>query len=128
MSGPARAGILVYASDVCRLADFYVAVLGMTPLRRTDELVILGSPDLQLVVHALPADVAPRAVIPAPTTPRVDAAFKFFHTVPSLERAGETVRAHGGALLPGQWHGPGFVVRNAVDPEGNVFHLRAPSP
>ncbi|MGL4477784.1 MAG: glyoxalase/bleomycin resistance/dioxygenase family protein, partial [Aeromonas veronii] len=30
----------------------------------------------------------------------------------------------GGGLLSQQWTGPGFVVRNAFDPEGNILQLR----
>lgn len=124
MPGPARAGLFVYAKDPVRLAAFYEALLGMTRVHATPELVVLRSPDLQLVVHAMPAHVAAQVDITLPPRRREDAAYKFFHTVPSLAAAQATAASLGGEVLPEQWRGPGFVVRNAVDPEGNIFQLR----
>jgi predicted enzyme related to lactoylglutathione lyase len=49
---------------------------------------------------------------------------KFFFTVPSLEAAQEIASTLGGEVYPEQWNGPGFRVRNACDPEGNVFQVR----
>jgi predicted enzyme related to lactoylglutathione lyase len=51
--------------------------------------------------------------------------------VPSISAAQEAAHALGGEVLPEQWQGPGFVVRNALDPEGNIFQVRegeAPDP
>lgn len=49
---------------------------------------------------------------------------KFFFTDPSIVDACEVAHELGGGVDPGQWQGPGFAVRNAYDPEGNVFHIR----
>ena len=124
MSGPARAGLFIYAKDLARLADFYERLLALTRVRATDELVILGSPDLQIVVQAMPAPVAAATPIASPPVPRDTAAFKFFFTVPSLAVADSLATELGGRVLPEPWRGPGFVVRNALDPEGNIFQLR----
>lgn len=124
MSGPARAGLFIYAKDVERLAHFYRSLLDMARVHATPELVILRSPDLQITIHPLPAALASRVEISVPPVPRDTAAYKFFHTVPSLARAAEVAAALGGEVLPEQWRGPGFVVRNAVDPEGNIFQVR----
>lgn len=124
MSGPARAGLFVYAQDVERLAAFYASLLGMTRRHATPQMAVLASPDLQLVVHAMPPERAAQVAITTPPVPRDDAAFKFFHTVPSLEQARETAAALGGAVWPEQYPGPGFIVCNAVDPEGNIFQVR----
>lgn len=121
---PARAGLFVYAKDLARLATFYEALLGMTRVHATPEIVVLRSPDLQLVVHAMPAHVAAQVELAQPPVRREDAAYKFFHPVPSLAAAHATAASLGGEVLPEQWRGPGFVVRNAVDPEGNIFQLR----
>ena len=51
-------------------------------------------------------------------------AIKLFFTVPSLAWAEAKAADLGGGLLPQQWTGPGFVVRNAFDPEGNILQLR----
>ncbi len=114
----------MYAKEVERLALFYQSLLGMTRVHATPELVILRSPDLQITIHPLPAVVAAQAEISVPPVPRDNAAYKFFHTVPSLAGAAEVAASLGGEVLPELWHGPGFVVRNAVDPEGNIFQVR----
>ena len=125
MSAPARAGIFIYAKDPEHLASFYQSVLGMAAAHRTDQMVVLSSPDLQVIVHAMPPAVASQIAITSPPQPRDSAAIKFFCTVPSLLGAEESTQALGGHVLPEQWQGPGFVVRNACDPEGNIFQVRA---
>lgn len=124
MSGPARAGLFIYAKDVERLAHFHQSLLGMKRVHATAELVILRSPDLQITIHPLPPVVAAQVEISVPPVPRDTAAYKFFHTVPSLAEATEVATSLGGEVLPEEWRGPGFVVRNAVDPEGNIFQVR----
>lgn len=124
MAGPARAGLFVYAKDLARVAGFYETLLGLVPVHATGELVILNSDDLQIIVHAMPGHVAGKVDISCPPALRDGAAYKFFYTVPSLADAEAAAPALGGRMLPEQWRGPGFVVRNAVDPEGNLFQLR----
>ena len=125
MPSPARAGIFIYAKHPESLSAFYQSVLGMTVAHRTDQMIVLCSPDLQIVVHAMPADIASQVAITRPPRLRDNVAIKFFCTVPSLSDAEESARALGGNVFPEQWQGPGFVVRNACDPEGNVFQVRA---
>ena len=125
MPSPARAGIFIHAKHPDSLSDFYQSVLGMTVAHRTDQMIVLCSPDLQIVVHAMPADIASQVAITRPPRLRDNVAIKFFCTVPSLSGAEESARALGGNVFPEQWQGPGFVVRNACDPEGNVFQVRA---
>ena len=124
MSAPARAGIFIYAKDPDRLSSFYQSVLGMTAAHRTDQMIVLRSPDLQLIVHAMPPQVAAQVSISHPPQLRDTAAIKFFSTVDSLASAQDTAHTYGGQVFPEQWQGPGFVVRNASDPEGNIFQLR----
>lgn len=124
MTSPARAGVFIYAKDLPRVAAFYAAVLGMRQVHATDEMAILASPDLQLLVHRIPAPIAETIHIASPPLPREDAAYKFFATVPSLADAGATAASLGGALFDERWQGPDFIVCNAMDPEGNVFQVR----
>ena len=121
---PARAGVFVYAKDLPRLAAFYAAVLGMRQVHATGEMAILASPDLQLLVHRIPAHIAADIHIETPPVRREDCAIKFFPTVPSLTDAGTAAASHGGQLFDERWQGPGFVVCNGMDPEGNIFQLR----
>lgn len=124
MSAPARAGIFIYAKDPDRLSSFYQSVLGMAAAHRTDQMIVLRSPDMQLIVHAMPEHVASQVTISSPPQLRDSAAIKFFCTVASIAAAQEAAHGLGGAVFPEQWQGPGFVVRNAADPEGNIFQVR----
>lgn len=121
---PARAGLFIYAVDHRRMAEFYAAVAGMLERHATAEMIILESADIQLLVHRIPPQIAAEIVIETPPRHREDAALKFFLTVPDLAEARRAARAHGGDVLEPRWQGPGFVVHNAVDPEGNLFQLR----
>lgn len=124
MAGPARAGLFVYASDMGRVARFYESVAGMRRLHQSDELVVLQSADIQLLVHRIPPHVARDIVVTTPPRRREDTALKFFLTVPSLDDARSVAAALGGEVFDGHWRGPGFVACNAMDPEGNVLQLR----
>lgn len=127
MTHPARAGVFIYAKNLPRLAAFYAAVLGMRQVHADDDIAVLASPDLQLLVHRIPAHIAADIRIETPPVRREDCAIKFFATVPGLADAGVTAASLGGQLFDERWEGPGFVVCNAMDPEGNVFQIREPT-
>lgn len=124
MTGPARAGVLVYAKDLARLSAFYRDVLDGVVLAADHEHVVLATADQQVVVHAIPAVIADTFTIAVPPVLREEAAFKPFFTVASLAAARERAHQHGGGVFEEEWQGPGFVVRNAFDCEGNVFQVR----
>ena len=126
MPGPARAGLFIYACDAERIANFYEAVVGMDRRATTSDLIIIDSPDIQVMVHAIPPHIARTIPITSPPERREDSALKFFFTVPSLARARETAASLGGEVFAENWRGPGFIVCNAMDPEGNLFQLREP--
>ena len=128
MAGPARAGLFVYASDIERVATFYQAVAGMARRHATDELVVLQSPDIQLLVHRIPAAIAAGIAITSPPQRRDETALKFFFTVASIADTTAIVQRLGGVVYAEQWQGPGFLVNNACDPEGNVFQVRELQP
>jgi len=124
MPGPARAGLFVYAVDTQRIASFYESLGGMTRRHETPELIVLESPDIQLLVHAVPEPFAADIVISSPPVRRENTALKFFFTVPSLAEARAKAARLGGEVFTENWRGPGFIVCNAMDPEGNVFQVR----
>ncbi|WP_295683008.1 VOC family protein [uncultured Nevskia sp.] len=126
MSGPARNGLFLYAKDLERLAGFYQSLLAMRRVHATAELVVLQVPDsdMQLVIHAIPVSIAATITITTPPARREDTALKFFLTVPSLPASRRLAATLGGEVYTEQWQGPGFVVSNACDPEGNIFQLR----
>ena len=124
MTGHTRAGVLVYAKDLARLSTFYCHVLGGTVRAADHEHHVIDASDAQVVVHAIPAVIAETFTVEVPPVLREDAAFKPFFTVPSLAAAREAAHQHGGGVFEEEWQGPGFVVRNAFDSEGNIFQLR----
>lgn len=128
MAGPAGAGLFLYAKNLQRLASFYEAVLGMSRAHASAELVVHTSPDIQLIVHATPSASAESVTITSPPQKRENSAMKFFFTVPSIATAESIASTFGGSVFPEQWAGPGFYVRNACDPEGNVFQVREHAP
>lgn len=127
MSGPARNGVFVYALDLERLAGFYQAVLALRRVHATAELVVLQpqDSDIQLVLHAIPAAIAATITVTTPPTRRDNTALKFFFTVPGLPAARQLAASLDGEIGSEHWQGPGFVVCNACDPEGNVFQVRS---
>lgn len=129
MPGPARAGALIYAKDLEHLSSFYQQVMLMDKIHgNTDnedaEYHVLESPDIQLVIHAIPAQLAATITLTSPPEPRENTPLKLFFTVPSLSGAASTAQRLGGQLLEPEWLGSGFRVRNGYDPEGNIFQLR----
>jgi predicted enzyme related to lactoylglutathione lyase len=124
MSGPARAGVFLYAKQLDSMATFYEAVLGMTTIHASPELLVLQSRDLQLVLHAIPNAIADGIRIERPPVRRENRAMKFCHVVPSLGEAGRHAAALGGEVFAERWEGAGFTMANAMDPEGNVFQVR----
>ena len=124
MPGPAAAGVLIYAKDFQALARFYEQVLDMQRLHEDEHIIVLESAALQLLIHALPAEIAARVQVGKPPQRRADVALKFFVTVPAIGEAASVAQALGGQVFDERWQGPGFAVCNAMDSEGNVFQLR----
>lgn len=124
MPGPAHSGLFIYAKDLGRVAAFYERVLGMSRLTDTEEIVVLESQTVQLVVHAIPPQFASAIEISSPPRPRENTALKFFFTVPNIAALHDAATALGGQVYPDRWQGPGFSACNACDPEGNIFQLR----
>lgn len=128
MPGPARAGALIYARHLDTLSAFYQSLLGMTLLKADAHHHVIESPDMQLIIHAIPPHIAATFDIAQPPEPRTEQAIKLFFTLPSLGESEAQVQQLGGGVTGPIYDGPGFKARNAFDPEGNVFHLRAVAP
>lgn len=124
MPGPARAGALIYAREPGLLSHFYRTLLQMEIRSQSEQLIVLENGDIQLLVHTIPEPYIGQVVVTTPPALREQGAIKLFFTVPSLAWAEAKAADLGGGLLPQQWSGPGFVVRNAFDPEGNILQLR----
>ena len=124
MSGPARTGVLIYAKNLALVSAFYERVLGARVVHSDCEHWVLQSPDVQLIIHAIPQQFVDGIVIGNPPVPRENQAIKPFFTVESLAVAESVVEGEGGLVCGPVWPGPGIKVRNVCDPEGNLVHLR----
>lgn len=124
MFGSARAGLFLYAKDSDRLSKFYQSVARMSTIHKTEDLTVLQSSDIQLLIHKIPSQIARDIDITSPPQKRENTALKFFFTVPNLDSARACARDLGGEVFNENWSGPGFVLCNAMDPEGNVFQIR----
>lgn len=76
MSGPARAGLLVYTKD-------------------SEDLTVLQSPDSQLLLLRLPAPIAAGITIQSPLQRREATALKLHFPIPSLSEAREAAARPG---------------------------------
>lgn len=124
MTGPARAGVLIYAKNLGTLSRYYQELLDLRVVAADNQHRVAENDDIQLVLHAIPAQYADEISISSPPQPREEQAIKPFFTVASLEAAEVRAKQLGGFVFGPAWDGPGFRVRNACDPEGNVIQLR----
>lgn len=124
MPGPARTGVLIYAKNLLAVSSFYEQVLEARVLHADAEHRVLQSPDVQLIIHAIPERYSGSIAIEVPPVPREEQAIKPFFTVKSLAAAERAAEQTGGRVWGPVWPGPTGQVRNVCDPEGNIVHLR----
>ncbi len=106
------------------MARFDASVLSLERRAADTHYVALGSGDFELIVHAIPARFAGRIVLKTPPERREATPVKLFFMVTSLSQSARAIAAGGGEVLDHAFEGDGFRVRDACDPEGNVFQLR----
>ncbi|MDE1163861.1 MAG: hypothetical protein PW845_00405 [Pseudomonas sp.] len=128
MPEPLKHGAVLFAKDLPRMATFYEQLLSMHLMLRQDDLILLDGDDFQLVLHALPAEVAASVQITLPPQRRANVPTKLVYPVASLSQARADAPRLGGALdgPDCEWQGPYFRACDGYDPEGNVLQLREP--
>jgi predicted enzyme related to lactoylglutathione lyase len=126
MSNELKAGAVLFARDLPRIAKFYAALVPMTVAFAESDLIVLESEHFQLVVHPIPQRIAKSIRITSPPARRTDVAIKLFFPVASLEEARAKARALGGELNPPdkEFEARGFRACDGHDPEGNVVQFR----
>lgn len=127
MSDEPRAGAVLFAKDMHRIAAFYSSVLGFEAARGDDDHVVLESPAFQLVVHRIPGHIASTIQVTSPPVRRARAAVKLVFFVRSLSHIRAAAEAHGGIMngADQEWDYNGWRVCDGLDPEGNVVQFRA---
>ena len=126
MSYESRAGAVLYAKDMARVAAFYEAVLGLETAAHDHEHVLLESPAFQLVVLRIPSHIASTIHIAVPPVRRATAAVKLVFFVPRIADVRAVAEALGGVLnaAEDEWWFNGWKVCDGLDPEGNVIQFR----
>lgn len=122
----------IYAYDATRLAFFYEALIGNRSIVDPDgRFFVLAPPNGAFEVHivSMAEEFRHMVEISVPPTPRIETPIKLVLDVEDMDAAEAVVTAHGGSLSPAQetWTWREMVHRDGIDPEGNVFQLRAPS-
>lgn len=126
MSDQPRAGAVLYAKDMDRVAAFYAAVFGLETAGRDEDHVCLQSPAFQLVVLRMPSRIASTIEIAVPPARRAKMPIKLVFFVPSIAAVRAAAPALGGTLNGSgkEWVFNGCNVCDGIDPEGNVIQVR----
>ncbi|AKN64003.1 glyoxalase/bleomycin resistance/dioxygenase family protein [Herbaspirillum seropedicae] len=130
MSTQPKAGAVLFAKDVARLAAFYAQVLAVVPKHAHAEKVVIESADFLLVIHAITAPHGDAVEISTPPVLRENVPVKLFLPVRSLSHARLATQQMGGGMKSpdGEWNGPDFRACDGYDPEGNVVQFREALP
>ena len=122
----AKPGAVVYAKDLARVSAFYAGVPGFTVGHSVSDHVVLESPSLQLVIVAIPEQLAASIAVSDPPVRRTDTPVKLVLTVASIAEVRVAAASLGGQLNPPEreWPFQRFRVCDGHDPEGNVVQFR----
>ena len=118
---------MIFAVDVNRVANFYQAVLGVSPCPGEGD----NKKDLRLckegeeiLIHSIPAHIAKTISVQSPPIAREDSAMKPVFNVSSLSESLEQVSVKGGVVTTMNFTLDGLTRHDVLDPEGNVIQLR----
>jgi predicted enzyme related to lactoylglutathione lyase len=126
MPNQPKSGAVLFAKDLPRVAKFYAEIVHLSVVVAERDHIILESAEFQLVVHAMPKQIAASIALTSPPEPRTDVPAKLFFPVASLAEARAKAPSLGGALYPRkkEWEARGFRACDGYDPEGTVVQLR----
>lgn len=118
--------VVLFVTDVVRVAAFYETLAGMTRTAQDDDHVVLTLAGFELVVHRMRGEPEPTRDASGTAAVREDSYTKTCLPVASIARAREVAAAHGGAIKPvdWEWAARGFRACDGHDPEGNVLQVR----
>ncbi len=119
--------LVIFSVDVRRLADFYEAVLGVTPTNEDSGDIRLRNDREEVLVHSVPARVAKTISVQSPPEARDNSPIKPVFDVDSLQAALEAVERNGGVDTGRAFSMDGLTRHDVLDPDGNVIQLRNPS-
>ncbi len=120
------AGAVIYAKDISRVAAFYAQAIGFVNTHAEDGFIVLESAALQLVIVAMPDDIADEVEIATPPVKREETPIKLSLPVAAIQDVRLKAPALGGGLNgpEREWRFFGARVCDGFDPEGNIFQVR----
>ena len=115
--------IMLFTTDVKRLADFYGEALGMRKLPGgSDEWQVLEGEGAQIALHAIPAEYAKGIHIAAPPEPRSTLPTKLCFGVDDPLATRQALLAKGAQMFePKEIGGAPFC--DGTDPDGNMLQF-----
>jgi predicted enzyme related to lactoylglutathione lyase len=115
-------GATLFVKDLGRMTAFYRDVLGLQPVdaTRLDNWVEFNGDGTQFSLHAIPHAIAAGIQIESPPRAREQSPAKLTFDVQDVDATLAKIEAMGLPLLRRPWG-----ATEAVDPEGNVFAVRA---
>jgi predicted enzyme related to lactoylglutathione lyase len=126
MSNRPKPSAIIFAKNVAQVAKFYEGVLSMSVAHTDPDRIVLNSEDFQLVIHAIPKQVAETIAIAVPPEIREETPIKLCLPVSSIAEARAKAAALGGKVRSQdqEWNGSDFRACDGYDPEGNVVQFR----
>lgn len=118
--------VVLFVSEVDRVASFYRAVGSMKQVAGDADHAVLEMEGFQLVVHKLRGEPEPIHDSQGRVHVREDSYSKLCLPVLSIDAARTHAASFGGFIKPAQdeWQARGFRACDGNDPEGNVIQVR----
>jgi catechol 2,3-dioxygenase-like lactoylglutathione lyase family enzyme len=113
---------MIYVKDLPRMRTFYSDLLAMKPTSDTwtESWTEFDAGGMRFALHAIPEEIASQIEITSPPRVRGQNPVKLIFDVDDLEAERARLESLGVMLLERPWG-----AWDGVDPEGNVFGLRA---
>ena len=113
---------MLFVKDLGEMTAFYRDVIGFRPVGETarDDWIEFDAGGTPFALHAIPADIASKISISSPPVARESQPCKLILIADDLAEEETRLAAAGVIILRRPWGS-----WDAVDPEGNVFGVRA---
>ena len=121
-----RSGLVIFAKDLQRVADFYMKTLALQVVEQEDSYIVLHGAGVEIVVLQIRPEISAGITISDPPEVREGTPFKPAFIVDSFSDIREIIVEAGGTLQPMEaaWQFQNTLVLDGTDPEGNVVQFR----
>jgi len=116
---------MLFVRDLGEMTAFYRDVIGFRPIDETarDDWIEFDAGGMPFALHAIPGHIASTISVSSPPVARESQNCKLIFAAEDPDREKTRLEAAGVTILRRSWGG-----WDAVDPEGNVFGVRAAAP